>query len=144
MALYARFTGVFRHADRSRRTILEGPLEKREHFRIDTVLPVTYCVEGELVQPLPQPIRVNLSVGGMGLVADRPLKVGTCLSLTLFLPSAPPIRTNAKVVRDIPASGDLPIARIGVQFTAMDEKDRERLTRHIFSLQMEQRRSRYV
>jgi c-di-GMP-binding flagellar brake protein YcgR len=128
----------------SHQTNSEGPPEKREHFRIDTVLPVTYCVEGEPVQPLPQPVRMNLSVGGLGLVADRPLKVGDALSLTLLLPSGGPIRTQAKVIRDIPASHDLPVARIGVKFTSMEERDRERLNRHIFALQLEQRRARYL
>lgn len=124
-------------------TNLDDSSDKRSHFRLDTVLPITYCIEGDVEQPLPQPIRVNLSVGGIGLVVQRQLAVGTTLSVTLFLPSGAPIQAQAKVVREAPAPRAGVVPTVGLQFTTLAERDRERINSHIFQLQIERRRTRY-
>lgn len=119
--------------------------DKRVFFRVDTVLPLTFCLEGDDVQPLPKPTSINLSVGGAGLLTERCLAPGDSLSLTLFLPSGPPIQTRAKVVRSSPLSKPQMEStyQIGLQFFALDEKNRERLNTYIFNLQIERRRTRY-
>lgn len=130
------------------RSNLQGPPEKREYFRIDAVLPVSYCAEGDTAPPPSQPVRVNLSVGGIGLYTEQPLQVGDVLLLSLVLPAGS-IQTKAKVVRAlpnaVPAAAPRPaLACSGLQFIGMAEGDREMLIRYIFSFQVEQRRSRYV
>lgn len=120
--------------------------EQRTCFRIDTVLRLSFRLEGELAQPLPQPTPVNLSSGGAGLLTDRNLALGDSLALTLFLPSGPPIQTHAKVVRSVPTPKlELEITsprHIGLQFLALDEQDQERLNKYVFHLQLERRRTR--
>nr|MBI3613590.1 PilZ domain-containing protein [Nitrospirota bacterium] len=118
--------------------------EQRTCFRIDTVLRLSFRLEGELAQPLPQPTPVNLSSGGAGLLTDRSLALGDSLVLTLFLPSGPPIQTHAKVVRSalIPKLDMALTRQIGLQFLALDEKDQERLNQYVFHLQIERRRTR--
>ncbi|MDE3034897.1 MAG: PilZ domain-containing protein [Nitrospirota bacterium] len=124
--------------------IEEASAEKRAFFRVDTVLPLTIYIEGEQAQPLPRPTPVNLSMGGAGIVMERSLAPGDSLLLTLFLPSGPPIQTQAKVVRSVQVSTPATAAtyQIGLQFIMIDEKDQERLNSYLFKVQVERRRTR--
>jgi c-di-GMP-binding flagellar brake protein YcgR len=130
----------------SHKSSVEDSTEKRAFFRINTEIPLTFCLDGELEQPLPKSINVNLSVGGAGLLTERNLTLGDSLSLAIFLPTGPPICGHAKVVRNIDLSKieTTPLYQIGLQFIALDEKSRERLNAYIFKLQVERRRTRYV
>ena len=119
--------------------------EKRDSFRINTVLPLTFRLEGEAAQPLPKPTPINLSLGGAGLLTERCFAPGDSLSLVIFLPSGPPIQAQAKVVRSVPLSEPRmePTYQIGLQFLTLDERNRERLNTYIFKLQVERRRTRF-
>ncbi len=117
--------------------------EQRMFFRIDTVLRLSFYLDGELAQPLPKPTRINLSSGGAGLLTERSLALGDALVLTLFLPSGPPIQAHAKVVRvaSPPKLTTTSTRQIGLQFIALDGKDQERLNKYVFHLQIERRRT---
>jgi len=118
--------------------------EKRAYFRIDTVLPLTFRLENEAAQPLPRPTQVNLSMGGLALATERNLIIGDTLSLAFFLPSGPPIQTQAKVVRLFTNPNKIPARQVGIQFITIDERDQERLYTYIFKLQIAQRRHRHA
>lgn len=123
---------------------VNASIEQRTFFRIDTVLRLSFYLDGELAQPLPKPTPVNLSMGGAGLLTERNFAPGDTLALTLFLPSGPPIQTHAKVVRSTLIT-KLEMAstyQIGLQFTTLDKRDQERLNKYIFHLQVERRRTR--
>ncbi|TAJ08985.1 MAG: PilZ domain-containing protein [Nitrospirae bacterium] len=123
---------------------IDASIEQRTFFRIDTVLRLSFYLDGELAQPLPKPTPVNLSMGGAGLLTERSFAPGDTLALTLFLPSGPPIQTHAKVVRSALIT-NLEMAstyQIGLQFTTLDKRDQERLNKYIFHLQVERRRTR--
>ena len=123
---------------------IDASADKRAFFRVDTVLPLTFYIEGEHAQPLPRPTPINLSIGGAGILTERDLAPGDSLILTLFLPSGPPIQTRAKVVRSVPASKPALVAtyQIGLQFISISEKDQERLNSYLFKVQVERRRTR--
>lgn len=118
--------------------------EKRDSFRINTVLPMTFRLEGEAAQPLPKPTPINLSLGGAGFLTERSLAPGDSLSLAIFLPSGPPILAQAKVVRSVPFDDPQtePTYMTGLQFLTLDQRNRERLNKYIFTLQVERRRTR--
>lgn len=65
--------------------------------------------------------------------------------MVIFLPSGPPIQTQAKVARSVPLSEPRmePTYQIGLQFLTLDERTRERLNTYIFKLQAERRRTRF-
>ncbi|MFM8551223.1 MAG: flagellar brake protein [Nitrospiraceae bacterium] len=123
---------------------VEASAENRAAFRINIALPLTFCLESDELQPLPKRAQINLSAGGVGLVTERNLALGDSLSMTLFLPSGPPLQARAKVVRNIPLAKPKEswAYYVGVQFIALDEKEHERLNNYIFKLQIERRRTR--
>ncbi len=124
--------------------------DRRAYFRINASFPVAYRLKpgpdesGEEEEFQQAESQVNLSAGGVGLVVPERLDLNTKLILKLSLPGGPPILVGGKVVRSNAVDPKEPRTRIGVQFTALGDKERERISAYVFSLQVERRRTRYV
>ncbi|MEW8977254.1 MAG: PilZ domain-containing protein [Symbiobacterium sp.] len=120
-------------------------LQLRNFVRLDVSLPVDYAPsgtrrpasEGEGEAELKSGRVVNLSGGGAQLLVEEEFPVGARLDLVLHLPDRV-IPAEAEVVRHITEPHAPP--RLGVRFTAIEERDRERIVRYIFAEQRQRRR----
>ncbi|MBS2022792.1 MAG: PilZ domain-containing protein [Deltaproteobacteria bacterium] len=71
---------------------------------------------------------IDISLGGMRIFSDDPVKQGQRLELELFLPSGPNVVCKAEVAwveelpKDAPARYD-----VGIRFTELREQDKARL-----------------
>ncbi len=71
----------------------------------------------------------DVSMGGVFLESDIPLKIGTHVFLSFALADAePPIRVTGRVVRvERETSEDLPVVGMGVQFVDIPETARKQI-----------------
>lgn len=114
----------------------------RDFVRLDVSLPVEYVPSGVQragedgeVELIPGRL-IDLSGGGAQIVTEEEFPVGARLDLVLHLPKRL-IPAEAEVVRRI-TDAEGPV-RLGVRFTAIEERDREHIVKFIFA---EQRRRR--
>ncbi|WP_374712150.1 flagellar brake protein [Symbiobacterium terraclitae] len=116
-------------------------LQLRDFVRLDVSLPIEYVLsgthreEGGKVQLKPGRL-IDLSGGGAQIVTEEEFPVGTRLDLVIHLPKQL-IPAEAEVVRRATDS-EGPV-RLGVRFSAIEERDREQIVKYIFA---EQRRRR--
>jgi c-di-GMP-binding flagellar brake protein YcgR len=101
-------------------------------------------LEGEAAPSAPKPIRLSLSGGGVGFVTERRFNVGDRLVLTIMLPSHPTITATAEIVRATPVEKNETMFSVGARFTAVDDKDHDRILRYLINVQRERRRDRYA
>jgi hypothetical protein len=90
------------------------------------------------------PRRVNLSGSGMRLSMTGPVSAGDFLDIRLFLPDScgVPVSILGAVIRSEQTStGGSPGVDVAVNFHYIEEEDRDRLVRYIFSRQREAIRS---
>jgi DNA-binding response OmpR family regulator len=84
--------------------MLRAPNERRRHLRASTQLPIELAAEGATSREL----ATSLSIGGMGVCAERRIAVNTRLCVRFSLPEAPEERIDAEgrvtYVREIGAS----------------------------------------
>jgi uncharacterized protein (TIGR02266 family) len=71
----------------------------------------------------------DISLGGIFLESDIPLKIGTRVFLSFTLRETErPIRATAQVMRvERAASDDLPVLGMGIQFTDLPEESKQRI-----------------
>ena len=81
---------------------------------------------------------VDVSGGGISLVTGSPLPMGQHVDMTFLLPTRPEIRLDllgkVRLVEQLEEEGAY---KIGVEFVALNEIDRDRLVRYIFQKQRE-------
>lgn len=119
--------------------------QQRDFVRLDANLPLQYAVrsnepaaEGQEAEKRFQRGRtMDISGGGAQIVVAEVLPVGTRLELVLQLPDGE-LRLEAEVVRlaQPPAPRE---AWLGVRFVNLDERERQRIVRFIFSEQRSRR-----
>lgn len=82
---------------------------------------------------------IDVSGGGMCLVATDPLPVGQHLDLSFTLPTQPEIRLDLLgVVRSVERAAEAEEGyMMGIEFMSIGEIDRDRLVRYIFQKQRE-------
>lgn len=111
--------------------------DQREYFRVNALLPLSYGLEGE-PERSPKLTQLNISGGGLCFETERRFNPGDCLDIMLVLPSTPPIRTKAKVVRVSPLTRKVSAQSVATGFTTITDKDRESLIRYITHVQIKQ------
>lgn len=126
--------------------------QQRDYVRLDATLPMAYAAlpePGEEVPDAPaaegepEPLQylgsrtLDISGNGAQIVTHQVLPVGCKLVMKLDL-QGEELEIGAEVVRlaDQPGSTE---ARLGVRFTEMSERDRERIVRFIFNEQRSRR-----
>lgn len=83
---------------------------------------------------------INLSAGGLAFDVDEWINVGERLLVELmFYPEGEPFSAIVRVITSDSISGGY---RLGTDFDGLPENDRERLIRHILSIQSQQLRLR--
>lgn len=93
---------------------------------------------------VPKLTDVNLSAGGIRFPADRPVHPHEQLELNLVLPPFTPIRSIVEVLRVQecdPLGGPFKVA---AKFLSLSPDDRERIIRHIFTLDSARLRGYYA
>lgn len=115
--------------------------QQREFVRLETVLNLTYSVvflPGYRVPPQGVTSSRTHDISGNGAQIQVPVNYppGTQLDLRFDVDGAY-IRALGQVIRTIPGPGKS--AWAGIRFVGIDERDRERLIRHIFEQQRERR-----
>ncbi|SEO80854.1 flagellar brake protein [Propionispora vibrioides] len=117
-------------------------VQQRSFVRLDIVLPVKIQVVSEQQDedaPLHDLLTKNISGGGVCLISQDKLKLGTKLNVQLQLPEQEAWTIASDVVRlDMPQN-DRQLYWIGVRFLDIAEPIRNRLIRFIFRKQLEQR-----
>ncbi|MBI3320294.1 MAG: PilZ domain-containing protein [Candidatus Omnitrophica bacterium] len=108
--------------------------ERRQYDRLDTRLALSYSMPGSSV--VGRSMVKNLSAGGVRFLAGHRLEAGQELELTIHFPDADPIVAHGKIIwREWRPSPDPAIkgvaSDIGVQFTKLDPKDRQRLLEYV-------------
>jgi uncharacterized protein (TIGR02266 family) len=75
----------------------------------------------------------DVSLGGIFLESDVPLKLGTRVFLSFTLREAePPIRATGQVVRvERESSGSLPVIGMGVQFLDLSDEAKQQIQKYI-------------
>ena len=116
---------------------LDDPKSWREYVRIDTMLPFAYCSIAETQMPEPGRVKLNLSLGGVGFIANHPLKLDDMLLIAITLPSSPVLHVVARVVRIEPVAGDASMQLVGARFTSLKLRDEDRLHNYIVAVQRE-------
>lgn len=113
--------------------------QMREHVRISTVLPVRFRQLSGNSNDFSayEAFTSNISAGGALLCTDMPLQKGQKLWLELFIPQTEVICCQALIVRVFTAADSIPRGRVGLKYMDIDEKDRDRMARYIFSKQRE-------
>jgi len=122
--------------------VITGEIERvqrRNYVRVPILLNVMYRVKGD--EKIYTTSTKDLSGGGMKIVLPEMLKIRDILQVRLELPSPEsPIDCEGKVVwidtEEILNNNKLEkISYAGVEFTLIDEKERERLIRFLFNYQ---------
>jgi len=126
--------------------------QRRNYFRVPCALEARYLeISGDGSRSAPEEwlqaetaLVINLSGGGLMLVTGRELPVGTVLLLRLSLQSKnekKEVQVKGKILRVHPLKmGRARRYRYGVQFFDLNEKDRDKIIRYIFTILRERLR----
>ncbi len=119
----------------------DAPKTQRRNFvRLNVRVPLEYTIVSDDIG-LPETYSAttkDLSGGGLRFDSKVELAINTELEMILDIPRQGKITAVGQVVRCIPLEFS-PKYSIGVEFTLIDKKDRERLIRFIFERQRELR-----
>ena len=119
---------------------LSGPVksQRREYYRLNTVLPVNIVIEPEGEEDAPRVVKcltLDISAGGMRLASGRGMKKDSPLTCELKLPGKV-LTLKATVIRSTAVYNEEYSYEIGVQFVELDEKVRKEIIGYIFEQQI--------
>lgn len=105
--------------------------ERREFLRINDDLPIKYS-KALKKEPFDVAMRENISGGGIKLILEEDLSVGTILALRIDIPDEEELHT-------IFATGQVVWSRkedeekygVGIQFINIEEEDREKILEYV-------------
>jgi len=124
--------------DREDRLLLAKPdvirrHQRRERSRATLAVPVAIQLQPSAPGESVTGVTTDISVGGVALVADRPLPMRATVALRFTLPTrdrkaAPAIEAAGEVVRSLRAdSGDARVFRIVIRFARLADRDSDRV-----------------
>lgn len=93
---------------------------------------------------MPRVVEVNISGGGLSFKSSRLFQQGDLLDVRLILPPFVPILAKAEVIRVPLSSQGAACHTVAARFVSIKPEDRERLIRHIFQVQAERLRTRFL
>jgi hypothetical protein len=96
----------------------DGPRERRKYRRIKAAL---YCRPAGMSFLARQREPVDVSLGGVRIYSDDPLKIGELLKMEFFLPDVDPVTYTAEVVWIDPLPAGAPAKfDVGLKFIQLD------------------------
>lgn len=114
-------------------------VQRRNYVRLDDNIPVTiYKLQEEDLTGF-DTVTKDISGGGVRLEIPHAYELGTELELHLKLPAARIVAVG-KVVRCLQLEAPKKGYNIGIQFTIIEERDRDRIIKYIFDRQRELRK----
>lgn len=116
-------------------------VQLREFVRISSKLPVVVKVETlpAVLQPAGLFIR-DISGGGLQILSKQPFPSRAKVSLHFELPEVGPIEAKGEVTRMQQPKSDPTSYWVGVKFIDLAEKERSKIIKYIFKLELERRR----
>lgn len=111
--------------------------QRRDYYRLRTVLPVNIVVEAEGKEDARtvKCLTLDISAGGMSLASRHDMKKDSLLTCELRLPGES-ITVKAKVIRITAVHSKEYSYQIGVQFVELDERLRKEIIGYIFEQQI--------
>ena len=97
-------------------------IDERKHFRAPVYLSVEYSDQNLFFTEFIS----DLSIGGMCIVASRPLETGTKLSISIA--TKPPVKVEGTVVRSEKSMKNKFKYEIGVLFDELSQDQRSQIT----------------
>lgn|SRR3989338_3186698 len=111
--------------------------ERRKFIRLNISVDVDYYVISNEQDKHPTH-SVNISTGGICIIAHEKLDVGTLLKLVITIPEIPPtVHATGRVawVKSFTiATEEKTKYDVGIEFTEISEEDRKKVKRYVFSL----------
>ncbi|AVX20750.1 MULTISPECIES: flagellar brake protein [Carboxydocella] len=114
-------------------------VQRRNYVRLDDSVPLTFYKLQEDDITGTDTVTKDISGGGVRIEIPQPLELGTELELHLKLPKDKIIAVG-KVVRCLPLEKPKKGYNIGIQFTIIEERDRDKIIKYIFDRQRELRK----
>ncbi len=115
-------------------------IQQREVVRIDVKLNVTVTLIDE-EDALPEQLIVNdISAGGVRLVSPRTYPNGTKLLVAIKLSDQETIEVLGEVIRSEQPLSDASVYWVGVKFTGIHERQRNKIVKFVFQKQLERHR----
>lgn len=118
-------------------------VQRRNFVRIDVTLPMVYYTVDDTAGQYSSGVQtkvIDISGGGLRFESDRPLDKDLVLDLVVELGGGERISAIGQVVRSLPIEkSGFNKYSIGIQFTIIEERDRDKIIKFIFQKQRELR-----
>lgn len=117
-------------------------VQRRNFVRLDTRLPLHYVLLDEDMKPLSQQFSattIDISGGGLMFSTENAVKRGDLLELQCYLNNDTTVTAIGKILRVIDDVRDKNKKSVGVEFTLVEERERDKIIRYIFNQQRELR-----
>ena len=112
--------------------------ERRKFIRLNINVDIRFSLIKNTVQEEIKSKSRNISAGGICIMTGESLKAGDVLKIEIILPENPPIVHALGKVSWIKPFGYLDEKKqrydVGVEFVEIDERERERVNKYVFSL----------
>lgn len=116
-------------------------IQQRAFVRIAIAIPLELQIIDEQEEQQ-EPYYVStkdLSGGGLRIICQQPLPIGTKVLVKIQLPEMGEVQTNGEVSRNEQPQADRQLFWIGIKFLDIKEFSREKIIKFIFKKQLEQR-----
>lgn len=114
-----------------------GKLQRREHYRMQLQIPIVYQVKKDNKNVYGQGITCDISGGGVRFICGDQLEKGDCLSIFIRIEPDIDLRTQVEVIR-VQLEGYKKY-EVSTLFS-LEFKEKEKVIKHIFSIQKEKLR----
>ncbi|MGH7233472.1 MAG: flagellar brake protein [Nitrospiraceae bacterium] len=118
--------------------------DRRNFYRIRTVLPVTIRREQDEDEAPLAPMSIDISGGGIGFHTNSQYEPGDILALTIAVSENELIRAKARVVSRRRLEHENDGLHIGAAFIEISQGHREALIRYVMRLQAERLDKHYL
>lgn len=117
-------------------------VQRRNFVRLDTKVPLNYVLLDENMKPLSENFSattIDISGGGLMFATESEIKQGDFLELIFYLNKETTVSAIGKAMRVIDDVRVKNKKSVGVEFTLIEERERDKIIRYIFNQQRELR-----
>ena len=117
-------------------------IQRRNFVRLDTRIPMRYMELDDNMQPLSEELTattVDISGGGLMFTTNSPVEQGKTLEVRVCFDDGTILTAVGKAVRVIDNVSGKDKKSVGVEFTLIEERERDKIIRFIFHQQRELR-----
>lgn len=117
-------------------------VQRRNFVRLDTKIPVVYTILDNDMKPVSEQFKattIDISGGGLMFSTDGTIQQGKFLEILAFLSADTTVTAIGKAVRVMDNISGKNKKSIGVEFSLIEERERDKIIRYIFNQQRELR-----